>query len=181
MTTKIEALKNIFVAASENEGIVKAQAQAMLESADNDADKLENKKLMQRAATHEKYNAALAGMSDKAMQQALKYKVDAQALANQARELKKRSIAILEALASEARCKDKALDAIMQRLAAKRDDKLTIAQIQREMQHETNTQAGYFKTCAVFYKFAQYSSANKEVIFDYDNALFKALLAIYTA
>lgn len=180
MATKIELFKQALIEAAQNEAVVKAQAQAMLESAENDADKLENKKLFQRAATHERYNEALAGMSEKALQQAVKYKVDAQAIANQSRELKKRSIAILEALATESRCKDKALDAIMQRLAAKRDDKLTVSQIQREMQHDTDTQAGYFKTCGVFYKFAEYSKHDKTVIFNYDSAILKALLNIYT-
>lgn len=179
MATKIELFKAALIEAAQNESVVKEQAKAMLESAENDADKIENKKVMQRAATHERYNEALAGMSEKALQQAVKYKVDAQAIANQSRELKKRSIAILEALATESRCNDRALDAILQRLAAKRDDKLTVSQIQREMQHKTNTQAGYFKTCAVFYNIASYSKADQTVVFNYDSAMMKALLAIY--
>lgn len=177
--TKIEILKNAFVTFAQNEEVAKNEALMKKEQAQNDEEKREFKKLEQRAATHEKYNVLLSDMSEKALQLAVKLKIDAQALAAQSRELKKRSIAILEAIANSQRVTDKALDAVLQRLAAKSDKTLTIAQIQREMQHSTATQASYFKTCAAFYNFAQYSKADKSVTFDYDAIVLKSLLALY--
>lgn len=180
MTTKIESVKNVFVTAARNEEQVKEQAKIKVEHAQNDDEKNEHVKLMKRAATHERYNDALASMSDKAIQTMLKLKIDSVALAAQSRELKKRSIAILEALASDSSVTDRALDAVLQRLAAKRDSKLTLVQIQREMSHETTTQAQYFKTCALFFNFAQYNKADKEVSFDYDAQVLKSLMNIYS-
>jgi len=175
----IEALKNAFAAAATNERDVKEQAQARIEVAQNDEERAEHEKQFMRARTHERYNEALSSMSDKALALLTKYKVDANALASQSRELKKRSIAILEAIAHSQRVKDNALDALLQRIAAKREASLTIAQIQREMQHKTDTQAGYFKTCAVFYNAANYNKDEKKVTFNYDSAVLKALLDIY--
>lgn len=181
MTTinKIEVVKNAFVVAAENEQAVKLQAEEKMTQAQNEDEKREHEKLYMRARTHERYNSALSNMSDKALQALIKLKVSESELAAQSRELKKRSIAILEAVAHAQRVDDRALDAVLQRLAAKRESKLSIAQIQREMQHQTATQASYFKTCALFYNFATYNKTDKEVVFNYDSQVLKQLLSIY--
>lgn len=176
---KFEEVKSLFAAAAVNEANAKLEALEKANNAENEEEKKEFLKTAKTSQTHERYNEALSSMSDKALALVARYKIDAQALANQSRELKKRSIAILEAIAHSKRCDDRALDAVLQRIAAKHDEKLTIAQIQREMNHSTNTQASYFKTCAVFYKFADYHKADQVVVFDYDNAIIKALLNIY--
>lgn len=175
----VELFKNTFAAAAENERAAKEQAIEKIAAAQSDEEKSEFSKVAKRSATHERFNEALANMSEKALAALSKYKVDASALAQQSRELKKRSIAILEALAHSQRVDDKALDAVLQRLAAKDDHTLTIAQIQREMMHETDTQASYFKNCALFYKFAQYSKADKSLSFDYSAAVLRDLIALY--
>ena len=182
MTTvnaKIDNLKALFADAATNEAKAKDAAKAKRESATNVEEQNEFLKLEKRAATHERFNAALSEMSEKALALIAKYKIDAKSLSEQSRELKKRSIAILEAIAHDKRCDDRALDALLHRLAAKRDATLTIDSIRREMQHTTETQASYFKTCASFFKFAQYSKADKSVTFDYENVVLKALLALY--
>lgn len=177
---KFEEVKATFAAAAVNEANAKIEALEKANSAENEEAKKEFLKTAKTSQTHERFNEALSSMSDKALALVARYKIDAQALANQSRELKKRSIAILEAIAHSKHCDDRALDAVLQRLAAKRDEKLTVAQLQREMNHSTDTQASYFKTCAVFYKFADYHKADKVVVFNYDNAIIKALLNIYS-
>jgi len=181
MTTvnKIETLKALFASAAQNEAQAKEVAKSKRESATNVEEQNEFLKLEKRAATHEKYNAALSDMSEKALALLSKYKVDAQALSEQSRELKKRSIAMLEAIAHSKRVDDTALDALLHRLAAKRDASMTLDAIRREMTHKTETQASYFKTCASFFKFAQYSKSDKTVNFDYESAFLKALIALY--
>lgn len=174
-----EISKNAFEVAAANERAAKEQALEKISAAQSEEEKSEFVKVAKRSATHERFNEALASMSDKALQALAKYKVDASTLAQQSRELKKRSIAILEALAHSQRVDDKALDAVLQRLAAKDDAQLSIAQVQREMMHETDTQASYFKNCALFYKFAQYSKADKSLSFDYSAAVLRDLIALY--
>jgi SpoVK/Ycf46/Vps4 family AAA+-type ATPase len=180
MTTKIEAVKNVFTIAATNEETVKNAALERVTLSQNEEEKSENVKQFKLAQTHERYNALMSDMSDKALKVFIDNKFDAQALVKQSRELKKRSIAMLEAVAHEVKAKDKALDAIMQRIAAKRDAKLSIATIQREMQHATDTQASYFKTCALFYNFAQYDKDAKELTFNYEHTMFSKLIEVYS-
>ncbi|UKL15052.1 hypothetical protein hairong_148 [Pseudomonas phage hairong] len=183
MTTKIEAVKNVFATAALTQAEIKLQAESAMNAAretDNVAEAASFKAQFQKAQTHEKFNEALSSMSDKAVSVMNKYKIDAEALSNQSREMKKRSIAILEAVATNSFVQDKALDAVLHVLAAKRSDKLTISTIQNEMQHETDTQASYFKRCAVFFKIAQYSSSEKALSFNYEAAMLRDLMSIYT-
>lgn len=177
--SKIETIKSVFAEAVENETAIRNELEERLNAAQNDEEREEIKRAFMRANTHTRYNEFLRDMSEKALSTMMKLKVDAKALTEQSRELKKRSIKILEALAHNQRVDDRALDSVLQRLAAKRDSSLTIAQIQREMQHETATQAQYFKTCALFFNFATYSKADKSVTFNYDNNVLKALMNIY--
>ena len=180
MTKAIDALKNVFTVAANEHESVKNEALQKLETVEAQEERDALVKTAKRAKTHEVYTQALADMSDKALALLHAHKLDAAALAAQSRECKKRSIAMLEAVAHSTRVRDKALDALLQRLAAKSDSSLTIAQIQREMQHETTTQASYFKTFAAFFKFAQYSASDKKVTFDYSNAFLKALIEVYS-
>lgn len=184
MTTKIEAVKSVFATAAQAQNEIKVQAEAQMLQAketDNHDVALAFKAQFQRAATHEKYNALLADMSDKAVQAMNKYKLSAEDLSKQSREAKKRTIAILEAVANNTFAKDKAFDAIMQVIVAKNPQKMTIDKIQHEMQHKTDTQASYFKRFAEFCKFAQYSVSTKELTFNYEAQIMKDLLSIYKA
>lgn len=180
MTKAIEAIKNVFAVAANEHESVKNEALQKLESVEAQEERDALTKTAKRAHTHETYTQALADMSEKALALLHSHKLDAKQLAQQSRECKKRSIAMLEAVAHSARVRDKALDALLQRLAAKHDASLTLEQIKREMQHETLTQASYFKTFAQFFSFAQYSASDKKVTFDYSNAFLKALLEVYS-
>lgn len=180
LNAKAEAAKNVFAVAAQAMTSVKTVNAEKIETATDDDAKAEFVRAYKHADTHERFNNALSSMSDKAMNCISKYAVDAEKLAEQSRELKKRSIAILEALANNKRVDDRALDAVLQRLAAKHDASLNLVQIQREMQHETTTQAQYFKKCAEFFNFAQYSKSDKTMSFNYESKVLKDLLKLYT-
>lgn len=181
VTDKAVAAKSVFADAAVNMQNIKNVNAEKLTSAQNDDEKREFEQARKRAETHEKFNAALSDMSEKALASLSRYNVDAQVLSEQSRELKKRSIAILEAVANNKRVDDTALDAMLQRLAAKKDATMTLAQIQREMNHKTTTQAQYFKTCAQFFNFAQYSKSDKALTFNYDSKVLKDLLKQYAS
>jgi hypothetical protein len=179
LAEKVESFKAIFSEAARNQEAIKNEAAQKIEVAENDDAKAASKKAMQRAATHEKYNDALSGMSEKALSILAKYKVDPAKLSEQSRELKKRSIKILEALASNSKVDDRALDAVLQFIELKKSDVLTLEVVRRQMDHETTTQAQYFKTCAIFFGFATYSKSEKELTLKKDNNVLADLLKIY--
>ena len=158
----------------------KEQAMQSAESAENETERATFAATAKKMSTHEKYATALSEMSEKALAALNTYKVEASELATQSRELKKRSIAILEALATKQRVKDTALDAVLQYIVAKDAVSMTLEQIRHQMQHKTTTQAQYFKTCAIFFNFATYSKSEKTVIFNKDARIFKDLTALYT-
>lgn len=176
---KVEAFKSIFSEAARNQEAIKNEAIAKIEVAENDDAKSAHKKAMQRAATHELYNDKLSDMSERALSILAKYKVDPAKLSEQSRELKKRSIKILEALATSQKVDDRALDAVLQFIESKKSDVLTLEVIRRQMDHETTTQAQYFKTCAMFFGFATYSKSEKELTLKKDNKVLADLLKIY--
>lgn len=184
LNQKAVAAQTTFIEAAKMQSEVKeAQAAKILEATNSD-EKQEFEKARKRAETHETYNSKLSEMSAQALNYlATKLKfVDVHALATvHSRELKKRSIKIIEALAHNKRVDDKALDAVLQRLAYKKDLTLSLAQIQKEMLHETTTQAQYFKTCAEFFQFASYSKASKELTFKYDAFVLVELMKLYNA
>jgi hypothetical protein len=182
---KLEAFKATFDTAAAHERNIKEQAQAVLSQQD-EAEvtpelRAQAKKNMQRAATHERFNEALRDMSEAGHKALAKYKVDAEALAKQSRELKKRSIAILEALGSQAHVNDRALDAVLQFIVEKNPAVVTLEQVRKQMQHETTTQAQYFKTCAIFFKFGDYSKSEKQLILKSDAPVLRDLLKLYAA
>ena len=69
LAEKVESFKAIFSEAARNQEAIKNEAAQKIEVAENDDAKAASKKAMQRAATHEKYNDALSGMTEKAFYQ----------------------------------------------------------------------------------------------------------------
>lgn len=180
LNAKAEAAKNVFATAAVNYSTAKTEALSKVDSSESQDEKALFAKTAKTAQTHERYSEALATMSDKALSILSKYKVDAEALSTQSRELKKRSIAILEALATKQHVNDVALDAVLQFIVAKDASAMTLEQVRHQMQHKTTTQAQYFKTCAMFFNFATYSKSEKTINLNKDAAVLRDLLAIYT-
>lgn len=183
MTTvnlKAQANKELFVTAAAEYAQTKTQAQLAAEQAQSDEERATFNSTAKTASTHERYTEALSNMSDKALQSLNKYKINASELAAQSRELKKRSIAILEALVNKTRVNDRALDAVLQYIVAKDAAAMTLEQVRSQMQHETTTQAQYFKTCAMFFHFATYSKSEKTINFNKDALVLRELIALYT-
>lgn len=181
ISNKAEAVKGVFVEAALNMQTIKNANAEKLAAATNDDEKREFEAARKRAETHEKYNAALGAMSEKALNYLtrLNFTLDAQLISEQSREFKKRSVSMLEAIAASRRVSELALDNLLLRLAQKGDAMMTLAQIQREMNHKTTTQAQYFKTFAVLFHFAQYSKAEKALTFNYDAKVLKDMLKAY--
>lgn len=179
IASKATALKEVFVSATQHRAALKDDAATKLLAAQNDDEKASFEKARKYNETHETYNARLSDMSEKAIAMCAKLNIDAEKLAAQSRELKKRTVAILEALATNSKVEDNALDALLTRLAKKRDSIMTLEQIRREMNHKTTTQAQYFKTCALFFSFATYSKSEKELSFDYNARVLRDLLKAY--
>lgn len=183
MTTinaKAESIKTVFATAAANYAQTKLQAETSASQAESAEEKATFNAAAKTASTHERYSEALSKMSEKALASLSKYKINAEELANQSRELKKRSIAILEALASKQRVNDRALDAVLQYIVEKDAVAMTLEQVRAQMLHETTTQAQYFKTCAIFFNFATYSKSDKQINFKKDATVLKELIAIYT-
>ena len=183
MTTinaKAESFKSVLAAAAVDYTNTKTQAQQAAEQAQSDEERAAFNATAKTADTHSRYTEALSNMSEKALASLSTYKVDAKVLSEQSRELKKRSIAILEALATKQRVNDRALDAVLQFIVAKDAASMTLEQVRAQMQHETTTQAQYFKTCAIFFNFAQYSKSEKTISFDKNAKVLKELIAIYS-
>jgi hypothetical protein len=180
LNAKAQANKDVFVEAAVKYAQTKEQAQQNAERAENETERATFAETAKTASTHERYSNALASMSEKALAVLNKYKVDAAELATQSRELKKRSIKILEALANNKRVDDRALDAVLQYIVAKDAVSMTLDQVQHQMNHETLTQAQYFKTCAVFFNFATYSKSEKLIVLNKDAAVLRDLIKLYT-
>ncbi len=179
LNAKATAVKTSFTDAALNFANAKLEALSKVESAQSQEEKNAFAATANTAQTHERYTEALSNMSEKALTLLAKYKVSADDLSKQSRELKKRSIAILEALATSQHVNDRALDAVLQFIAHKDAASMTLEQVRHEMQHETTTQAQYFKTCAIFFNFATYSKADKMLSFNKENAVFRDLMKIY--
>lgn len=177
---KALASKEVFASAVQTYAQTKEQALANVEKAESSEEKSAFAATAKTASTHERYTEALSNMSEKALASLSKYKIDAEKLATQSRELKKRSIAIIEALVSKQKVNDRALDAVLQYIVAKDAVSMTLEQVRAQMQHETTTQAQYFKTCAIFFNFAQYSKSEKTINFDKNAIVLRELIAIYS-
>jgi len=180
VNAKAVANKEAFEVVAAEFAATKEQASAQAAQAQNDEERKAFADAAKTASTHERYTNALANMSEKALASLNKYKINATELAKQSRELKKRSIAIIEAIVTKQRVNDRALDAVLQYIVAKDAASMTLEQVRTQMQHETTTQAQYFKTCAIFFNFAQYSKSEKTINFNKDATVLKELIAIYT-
>lgn len=179
ISTKAASIKDVFSAAATHRQALKDEHAAKLLASQNEDEKASHEKARKFNETHEAYNARLADMSEKALAMCSKLNINAETLAQQSRELKKRSCAILEALATQSKVEDNALDALLTRLASKKDAVMTLEQIKREMRHSTTTQAQYFKTCALFFDFATYSKSEKALTFNYEARVLRDLLKAY--
>lgn len=180
LNAKAEAAKNVFATAAVNYSTAKTEALSKVDSSESQDEKALFAKTAKTAQTHERYSEALATMSDKALSIMSKYKISAEDLSKQARELKKRSIAILEALANKQHVNDTALDAVLQFIVAKDASAMTLEQVRHQMQHKTTTQAQYFKTCAIFFNFATYSKSEKTINLNKEAPVLRDLLTIYS-
>jgi cell division septum initiation protein DivIVA len=143
-----------------------------------------DKRAMQRAATHAKRDASLAGLSADQLALAHKLKLEPAHVEAQSREFKKRLELCLVAIASGQRVKDRALDSVLQYLAAKGTRDLSFSAIMREAGHETNTQARYMlRFFRELRSVATVDNSTRNVSFTLrdDCAVLNALLGIYTA
>jgi hypothetical protein len=178
-TKKIEAAKIVFAAAAEKFAALSNSAVLQLETC-AESESAAIKKIVSANATHSKYCAVIAAQSDAVFQLMLDQKVSLDALATSSRELKKRAVLMLQALASKRAVDDRAFDSVLLRLASKRESKLTVSQMQHEMQHKTDTQASYFKTFCEFFNFATYNKSEKVVTFNYDAYYLSELIKVYS-
>ncbi|SUE95765.1 Uncharacterised protein [Ectopseudomonas mendocina] len=176
----VKSARAVFANAAEKFAAMSAEAKVKLDAATTPEEQKAHKDTMQENATHAKYCESIAKQSDEVIALLIAQQVDCEALANGSRELKKRAVFMLQALVSGRKVDDRAFDSVLLRLAAKRDSKLSIQQIQREMQHSTATQANYFKTFCEFFKFATYSKSEKEVSFQYDSFFLAELVKVYS-
>ncbi len=185
MSKKIESVRAIFNAAAERFNALHVDAVAKLNAAiEASADESELKalkKVVSNNATLRDSCAKCAKMSDSAINVLIEQKIDAQAMTEQSREFMKRAVFMFEALALKSAVSERAFDAVLQRLASKRDAALSKAQLQREMQHKTTTQASYFCTFCEFFKFASYNKTSEKLEFNYDAYYLNALMQIYKA
>lgn len=183
MSKKIEVVRAIFTAAAVKFDALHIDAVAKLnaavEASASEAEINALKKVCSNNATLRDSCTKCSKMSDNAVQVLIDQKIDAQAMTEQSREFMKRAVFMFEALALKSAVDERAFDALLQRLASKRDAALSKVQIQREMQHKTTTQAGYFCTFAEFFKFAQFNKASEKLEFNYDAHYLSELLKIY--
>lgn len=181
LNAKAQASKDVFSNVAVQYAQTKEQAANSAANAQNEEERKTFADAAKTAQTHEKYSEALSNMTEKALASLAKYKIDAQSLATQSRELKKRSIAILEALAHKKTVNDRALDAVLQYIVKHDAASMTLEQVRHQMQHETTTQAQYFKSCALFFNFATYSKSEKTINFNKDASVLKDLISLYSA
>lgn len=185
LSAKAQAASDAFKASATSYSAIADEQRAKLSDEESDVQAREiAKKQMQRAETHSAYNSKLADMSDKALRLLETYKITDLSKLSEAssasRELKKRTIAALEAIAAKQRVsKDNALDAVCYMLASQEHAELSIAAIQKQMNHKTETQASYFKRFAEFFKFATYNKNTAKLEINYESKFLKDLLSAY--
>jgi len=169
----------------QDEALVRAdRADSIRQALPEDATKREQDRVKTQL-THANFDMKLAEMSDAAIKYALEQLGAAKAseIESQSRELKKRTVAILEAVGNGSELSDRALDAVIQFIVAKNAERLTTMDMQREAQHQTPTQANYMKTAFKFLGIA--SEVNKigkgvwEVRLDPENKTLADLKSLY--
>jgi hypothetical protein len=104
-------------------------------------------KKAKRHATHARYDAKVAGMTDAGITVALRFGMTPDIINEQSREYKKRLIGICEAIAANNRgLLDNAADAMLCAMVDGTADEYSLAYLQHQAQHEGTTQAGYMRT-----------------------------------
>lgn len=131
-------------------------------------------------ATHGVYGARVAGMTDAALKVAASYGLTADTINASSREAKKRLIAICEGIAVNAKPRDNAADAALAYLFSQdgNEEAFTLARVQKEMNHETTTQAGYMRTFLCLLGAARKEKGSFVMV--WDAPVVNALRAIYT-
>ena len=120
-----------------------AEAATALETQVNEGN-LDLKRKMQKEQCHAKVNADLVSQSPEVLSVMSQFKLSGEFIDAQSREFKLRFKKICVGLTTNARPKDNAADAAFCYLKAKQEEgvtEFTFQQIQREMHHETATQA----------------------------------------
>lgn len=141
-------------------------------------DKAEKRKA-QWHTTHGTYNGRVAGMTDGALAVAVKYGMTAEKVNAASREYKKRLIALCEAIASGTRPRDNAADAMLAYIFETGADSVSLEVLQREARHETQAQAGYFRTALALLGGAEKTKG--AMIVKHDAPIMRALGALYGA
>lgn len=127
---------------------------------------------------HAHYSEALSALSDAALRYALS--VDAASvdtLCNASREAKKRACDVLSAIADKRamRADTRAAFALFAAKSDKND--FRVSEVQREMQHDTNTQAMYFVRFLVMFNAATFDKETKTVTIVRESKLMRDALA----
>jgi hypothetical protein len=138
------------------------------------------KRAQQRSATHAKYDSKLSELSSDALAVCYTFKLNAESIVNQSRELKKRLMSALNAIAATDKNKlDKALLNALTVIVVNNAESISIDALQRAMSHETNTQANYFKRFCLFLDVADYEKSTQTMTFKTDSALYKRMIALF--
>lgn len=134
---------SVFVATLANAAQAHGEAHQTLQQ-QVDEGNLEVKRAAQKAACHAKVDAALAALPEVVVNTMTEFKLPADFIESQSREFKLRFKKVCEGLTSNVRPKDNAADAAFAFLKAKKDEgvtEFTFGEIQKQMNHETPTQA----------------------------------------
>lgn len=133
----------VFVATLANAATAHGEAHQTLQKLvdEGDADK---KRAAQKAACHAKVDAALAALPEVVVNTMTEFKLPADFIESQSREFKLRFKKVCEGISANVRPKDNAADAAFAYLKAKQEEgvtEFTFGAIQKQMNHETPTQA----------------------------------------
>lgn len=184
VTDKLNKTAQSFRANMETFGDMRSEKADELRNNLNDDSVTRDKNAVKTQETHATWNKRLAGMSTQASNLVFKYKIDAKVIESQSRELKKRTIGLLEAIANnDPSYLDNGLNAFGHYLKAKGLDNVTTADFQREAQHATGTQSTYCKNAFLFLGMIQKAPkvATGKWIFDFDadSELLTAYVALF--
>lgn len=128
---------------------------------------------------HAHYSEALSKLDDAAIAYALTLRADAaDVLCAASREAKKRAVDVLNAIAHKRTMRADTRAAFALFAAKSERDAFRVSEVQREMQHDTTTQALYLTRFLCMFDAAQYDSEAKTITVKRDSALMRDALAI---
>lgn len=138
----------------------------------------QDKRNAQRMTTHATYNELLTTLS----QSALKYVVtlasqDIVSVCAESRELKKRLIDTVSAICDSTKMRADSASAFALFAAKSEQNTFRITEIQKEMQHDTTTQASYFVRFLVMFDAATYNKDDKTVTIKREHKLVSDAIA----